>query len=303
MKTNSLLLTQFPQIAAVYYGLLQSGYDYYSIERGPEHIASLHDYMGERCSPSFFSEARQDTCDVYPYWPRAFILEAATFYIDDGNTSYYDFRAFQNRIMSSKAIEEKERDNSLWKWLSGFPKALAEVLSNKTFSKYLEWEKKWIAEQSDIHQQDLESISRCLNYCTKQWQSPVQSIQIYINPIKCVYSSDYHLVGSCFIFSSGACRTDSIIHEFLHHVVHPIVEQQKEEVLRRRPTDKLLDDSYYLSGDDAGVLNGFEETVVRRLTEKVMNDEYPKDLLPFIEAVLNDLESTGRASPQCISHK
>ena len=142
--------------------------------------------------------------------------------------------------------------------------------------------------QLPLYKQELELIEACLACCVNQWKSPVQSIQICINPIKCVYSSDYHLVDSCFIFSSGALRPESIIHEFLHHVVHPIVEQQKEAILMRRPINKHLDDSYYLSGDDVGIINGFEETVVRLLTEKVMNGTYPKDLLSCIKPILEE---------------
>lgn len=292
VKAAGLVLTQFPKISAIYYGLLQSGYAYYSLERSPEHIALLRDYLEESRSAPFFLETSQNTCDVYPYWPRAFILEAASFYIDDNSMSFCNFGAFHDKIMSATTIAEKERGDSLWNWLSGFPKALTDVLSNESFAKYLEWEKTWIREQNMAHQQELGLIKRCLDFCKKQWHSPVQSVQICINPIKCAYSSDYHLVDSCFIFSSGAFRTDSIIHEFLHHAVHPIVEQQKGAILKRRPLDKQLDNSYYLSGDDAGILNGFEETVVRRLTESVMHDAYPQDLLSFMRTVLEEKEDS-----------
>lgn len=288
MDSNSLLMTQIPKISAIYYGLFQSGYNYFSIERSHEHIALLHDFIEEGSSVAFFSEASQNTCDAYSYWPRAYIMEAASFYLNDNNMTFRDFGTFQRKIMSAGNISEKERDDALWNWISNLPTALSDILSNELFSKYMEWEKKWIAEQNNIHKQEIELIERCLDCCVNQWQSPVQSIQICINPIKCVYSSDYHLVDSCFIFSSGALRTESIIHEFLHHVVHPVVEQQKEAILMRRPTNKQLDDSYYLSGDDAGIINGFEETVVRLLTGKVMNGTYPKDLLSCIKTILEE---------------
>lgn len=288
VESNSLLITQIQKISAIYCGLFQSGYNYFSIERSHEHIALLYDFIGESSSAAFFSEASQNTCDVYSYWPRAYIMEAASFYLDDNNMTFRDFGTFHRKIMSAGNISEKERDGALWNWISKFPKALSDILSGELFSRYMEWEKKWIAEQNNIHKQELELIERCLDCCVNKWKSPVQSIQICINPIKCVYSSDYHLVDSCFIFSSGAFRKESIIHEFLHHVVHPAVEQQKEAILMRRPMNKYLDDSYYLSGDDAGIINGFEETVVRLLTEKVMNRVYPKDLLFCIKTILEE---------------
>ena len=287
MGTSNLLITQNPKISAIYYGLFQSGYKYASIERSQAHIALLNAFCGES-SAAFFSEASQNTCNVYSYWPRAYIMEAASFYLDDNHMSFRDYESLQGKIMSAGNISEKERDVSLWNWLSNFPAALSDILSSELFSKYMEWEKQWISEQNKIHKSDLDLIKRCLDCCVDQWQSPVQNIQLCINPIKCVYSSDYHLTDSCFIFSSGAFRTESIIHEFLHHVVHPEVEQQRGAILRRRPINKQLDDSYYLSGDDAGIINGFEETVVRFLTERVMHGGYPKDLSSCIKHILEE---------------
>ena len=60
----------------------------------------------------------------------------------------------------------------------------------------------------------------------------------------------------------------------------------QKRAVERRPVDPQLDASYYLSGDDAGILNGFEETAVRLLTEKVMNSDYPRDLLSYLESIL-----------------
>ena len=185
---------------------------------------------------------------------------------------------------------DRERDSSLWDWLEGFPEALRNVLADTGFSGYMEWEKKWIAGQNDACREELEQIRRCMETCTGRYDySPVKEIRICVNPIKCVYSSDYHLDGDRFVFTSGAFQAGSVIHEFLHHVVHPVVEERKAMILKRRPVNERLDDSYYLSGDDSGVLNAFEETVVRSLTEEVMNGKYPGDLSAYLESVLAEM--------------
>ena len=98
MESNRLLMTQFPKISAIYFGLFQSGYNFFSIERSHEHIALLHDFIGESSSAAFFSKASQDTCDVYSYWPRAYIMEAASFYLDDNNMTFRDVGTFQRKI-------------------------------------------------------------------------------------------------------------------------------------------------------------------------------------------------------------
>ena len=283
------MIIQLPKISAVYYGLLQSGYDFYAPERSAGHIRDIGAYRGRELSNAFFSGARQNTCEVYPYWPRAFIMESASFFLNDSNTGFRDFGTLRRKILSAGNISERERDESLWKWLEGFPRAVASVLSDGSFAGYLEWEREWIAGQERIHRGEVSLIRECLETCTGRYHSPVREIRVCLNPIKCVYSSDYHLADGCFIFSSGAFRADSIIHEFLHHVVHPAVEERKAMILKRRPVNEQLDDSYYLSGDDCGVLNAFEETVVRSLTEEVMKGKYPGDLSAYLESVLAEM--------------
>ena len=285
------MINQFSKISAIYYGLLQSGYDFYTYGRSTDHIKKLQAHCKPNRSSAFFSKTRQNTCDVYPYWPRAFIMETATFFLNDRISDFQDFRVFRQKIMSASNISEKERNDSLWNWLADFPQELDSVLSDDSFSEYLELEGKWISEQKAIYRDELHMIQNCLETCADQYHSPVQRIQICINPIKCVYSSDYHLLGDCFVFSSGIMRADSIIHEFLHHVVHPFVEQQKTLVLEYKPINHQIDQSYYLSDFNAGLINAFEETVVRSLTEEIMNGKYPKSILAYIEYSLAQMQS------------
>ena len=287
MKPDEMRIIQIPEISAIYYGLLQSGYDFYSIERSSEHVNALMKFTGKGSASDFFAGTRQQTCEVYPYWPRTFILEAATFFLNDSRTAYRDMEGLKRRILSAGNITDRERDSSLWEWLEGFPEALRCVLADTGFSGYMEWEKKWIAGQNDACREELDMIRRCLETCTGRYDSPVKEIRICVNPIKCVYSSDYHLDGDRFVFTSGAFQAGSVIHEFLHHVVHPAVEAQKELILAKRPADETIDESYYQAGSDRGILNAFEEMAVRFLTEEVMRDEYPGDLETYIKTILD----------------
>ena len=285
------MINQFPKISAVYYGLLQSGYDFYTYERSAEHIKKLQSFCNPDISSPFFSETRQNTCDVYPYWPRAFILETATFFLNDSISDFRNLGVLRQKIMAFGNISQKERDDPLWNWLADFPQELDSVLSDNSFAEYLEWEGKWISAQKAIYRDELRIIRNCLETCTDRYHSPVRRIQICINPIKCVYSSDYHLLGDCFVFSSGVLRVDSVIHEFLHHVVHPFVERQKTFVSEYKPVNHQIDQSYYLSDSDAGLINAFEETVVRSLTEEIMNGRYPGSLSDYIEYSLAQMQS------------
>lgn len=222
-RTNQNLISNIPEISAIYFALLQCGYDYYSIERGGEHNDTVRSFAGSGAVPSFFYGTKQNTCEVYPYWPRAAILETASFYLSPDHLQFREYDAFHERIMASGNILDCERDQKLWTWITEFPAALSQVLESDAYRCYMEWENRWIAEQNVKHEKELRLIQRCLDMCVSKYGSPVRDIQIVVNPIKCVYSADYHLTGDRFVFSSGDFRLDSVIHEFLHHVVHPVV--------------------------------------------------------------------------------
>lgn len=285
-NTSQITISNIPEVSAIYFALLQCGYDYYSIKRSRKHNDAVRSFAGSREVPSFFRGIKQDTCEVYPYWPRAAILETASFYLLPDHSQFREYKVFYEHIMSAGNIAEYERDQNLWTWIADFPAALSKILVNDSFRRYLEWENQWIAEQNVEHKKELRLIQKCLDVCVSKFGSPVQDIQIIINPIKCVYSSDYHLNGSCFIFSSGAFRIESVIHEFLHHVVHPVVMAYKDIVSESKMVYSGIDASYYLSGDNSGQLNAFEEYAVRELTKDILTMNFPESLGGYLRKLL-----------------
>lgn len=171
--------------------------------------------------------------------------------------------------MSAGNISDAERGPSFWEWIVFFPRELKKVLLSDSFKNYMKWENQWIKQQNILHKNQLEFLKSCMDFCEKYYYSPVKSVQLVLSPIKCVYSSDYHIVDDRFIFCSGAFKIDSVIHEFLHHVVHPTVTKCKSHILAGKQNYENIDDSYYLAGDENGMLNAFEEFAVRSLTKKI----------------------------------
>lgn len=285
-RVEQITISNIPEISAIYFALLQCGYDYYSIKRSQMHSNHIRSFIGMADAEPFFSGTRQNTCEVYPYWPRAAILETASFYLSSNYVAFLDFDAFRDRIMGAANIADNERDHRLWNWIEGFPVALSEVIASEAFLRYLEWEKLWLAEQNTGHEAELRLISSFVDVCISKYGSPVQEIQIVINPIKCVYSSDYHLDKNRFIFCSGAFRAESVIHEFLHHVVHSVVVEIADMVSATRRIYPEVDESYYLSGSEAGQFNAFEEYAVRALTRDVMDNNFPGSLTSYLKGLL-----------------
>ena len=69
-NAKKITISSIPEISAIYFALLQSGYDYYAMGRSRDHGAKIQEYIGITKVPSFFAGVKQDTCEVYPYWPR-----------------------------------------------------------------------------------------------------------------------------------------------------------------------------------------------------------------------------------------
>lgn len=264
-------------ISAIYYALWQGGYEYAALERDEEHMAALAAFKGDTIHP-FFAMTRRNTCEVYAFWPRAALLETAVFHM--AQEKFRDAEELRRKIMGMPNITDEERGEDLLVWLADFPAALADVLSSFGFRRYRAWVEKWVQAQNVHHANELAQIERCLTVCRERYASPLNMVQLLIDPIKCVYSADYHVNGSTFVFSSGRFCAESVIHEYLHHVVHPVVVRYADRIpLREYPG---LDASYHA----AGPLYAFEEHAVRLLTKLAIEGKLPPDLDAYVQKLL-----------------
>ena len=277
MKKETAALRVMPAISAIYYGLLQTGYDFYGLERDEGHVARVESFIGTGPALPFFEAARQQTCRVYPYWPRAAMLEEASLYLE--GQRFVDLDEFRDRVLSAANIAPEEKGEDLWTWLNDFPKALGEALDSPGFQQYMAWEREWTEEQRRAQAGELEKLDGFLHLCRERYGASLPAVTVALDPVKCVYASDHSLHGDSFLFTSGALRLDSIVHECLHPVVHPLIE---ENGLGGKRVYSEIDASYYLDGSEAGYRNAFEEFAVRALTEAVLRGNAPSDLTEYL---------------------
>ena len=277
-----------PQISAIYFAMLQCGYEYYAHKKDADFVKIIESFRTQHINydVSFFLQIKQKTCEVYPYWPRAALLESATFFLEKEATQFRNFEIFRNNIMSAGNISDIERNQDLWEWIESFPAALARIMQCSDFKVYLEWESKWIQKQNIIWKNDLEHIQCILDNCLRYYNSPIQSMSIVLNPIKCAYSADYHINKNQLFFCSGDFNVESVVHEFLHHVIHPFIEKSRVDILKSSTVYPGIDKSYYLSGDEDGKINAFEEYMVRHISKKILAKNFPLNLDLHIKDVL-----------------
>ncbi len=271
-----------PSVSAIYFALLQTGYEFYIPERDISFTKELCEFFSGNV-PAFFRGVKQDTCEAYPYWPRAALLETAVFYLTPTCDDWADFDAFRARVMNAPNLSPKERDNSFWAWIREFPAALHTVLHSPDFAEYLAWEKAWVKEQKVSRGAELQVLSDLLSYCAERYGSPIRQVNLLLQPIKCVYSADYHLFGDCFYDCSGSLNISSVLHEYLHPVVHPWVTANREVILAGKFVTDELEPTY----TKAGKLYAFEELAVRTLTKSIMAGEYPPKLDAYLFTLIN----------------
>lgn len=257
------------------------------MDRNEATVQKLQAFAAYREAFPYFSRVKQSSCEVYPYWPRAALLETASFFSDfDGG--FRDVAALQQLIHSFGNITDSDRDHTFWTWLMDFPAALQNVQNSKGFQTYLQWEQGWLEAQRILHADELGKIRKAFSSCHNLLDSsPVHHIELAISPIKCVYSADYHLIEGRFIFSSGRFNASSVIHESLHPIVHPLVRLHQKDILHKKRHYDDLDPSYYLNGTDEGYLNAFEEALVRSLTAAFMSEAPPTDLETHLAELLS----------------
>lgn len=129
-----------------------------------------------------------------------------------------------------------------------------------------------------------------LGICGRRYGSPVSRKTNVLTPIKCTYACDYYQKGNEPFFVLGSFWNDADIHEYLHHVVHGYLLKYSEVILKHTASYPHIGRSYYLNGGADGRLNAFEEYLVRRLTDDILQRKLPMHLDDHIREALKGLE-------------
>lgn len=91
-------------------------------------------------------------------------------------------------------------------------------------------------------------MPRIVQYYQRRADLPLQSVRVILSPIKSRYAADAHREGDRWFFVSGAFHPESVVHEFLHLVLHPLVKRHGRTIDRHSLSGLPIDGSYYLEG-------------------------------------------------------
>lgn len=277
-----------PRIAAIYFGLMQGGYEYFSAGKAREDVKLWESWakMPVSYDTSFFTEARQATPGIYPFSPRAAALEMASFYVDMQNGIFTDEEACLRKIRVSGIIKERELPD-FTTWIMGFPKLMKSVMQCEGFASYINWEESWLKQQAKPHKQKLQKYDDVISYFSKKCNPTVSNAFIVYCPLKCTFVSDYFAEGDTLYFISGMLRLEAALKEFLHLMLHPLVQKHSDAICSLRNLHRLrVENTNYGDNNDQAKLAIFEEYAVGELIGLVEENRYKVELEKFLPSLL-----------------
>jgi len=115
---------------------------------------------------------------------------------------------------------------------------------------------------------DIATIERKLSYM--QPEDCINKLSVLVCPLKCCYSADYFTRCDEMFVILGDFIPHSVVHEYMHLIVRPLVVNHKAHILSDlRDRQLSVGSSYYLHDDDDGFLNAYEEYIVRTASELI----------------------------------
>ena len=124
IKPNKNIFTAFV-------GLIASGYNFAENSCDKGIIDSIRAIEYDEDVIDYFKKARTSTCEVNPYWPRAFLLSLSGIFItEEPSFKYIDFQKMLNYIRSLQQINSNEINEELINWLKELPIRITELQNN-----------------------------------------------------------------------------------------------------------------------------------------------------------------------------
>jgi len=273
MNKVQIITSSNIDINAIYFGIALSGYEYADIDKSDDitkWLEQIRRYSSLDEAKRYFSSARQSTCAAYPFWPRAALLESATFFINEKGFDYDGYCAYV-KVLPNLTDEEKSDD--FFCWVKGFTKYLMQIKTDPLFQDINRQISCKVNEISANSTEKINLIKGRLDSLSASVASAITTISLIICPIKCVYSADYFAVGSVMSVILGDFLPHSIVHEYLHPIVHSYIQKHRECIVTCNEGKYLdLDRSYHMGNDENGKLNAFEENIVRIISNLILDD-------------------------------
>jgi hypothetical protein len=260
-------------IFTVYVGLTASGYDmaqYSSNDPMYDVTLKIQDFQWSQQILDYFRIARTNTCEVNPYWPRAYLLAFSSLYIsDDPEYRYTDPDGVVKRIEELKMINPADKQPDTLNWLMELPSVYTIIRSQRIFEDI--WN--LYLETINVGQYEKEAFEAISSIVNQVGVTPNQLPRIIIvpNPLQAMEVTDFAMANGNVYVIKAQPDSSSIIHEILHYLFEPILEScdtmiERFHHLLTPVLDKMIRLQYAWADDLPSWNRVFEENLMRSAT-------------------------------------
>lgn len=209
---------------ATYVGLVFGGYNLTDIEKVNYIYQLISQAECNEDTKAYFSMSSTTSCEVNPFWPRAFLLSLASFYISEDLTSYQDFHGFINHIESLDNINPTEKNVELYEWLRELPYYLSQITMassfNELWGKYRDYELK----QTAWINNEVEGIVDKIRNLLGDIEIDLPEIVYVPNCLQAPQATDYVRKDNKVYIIKSIPNIESFVHEYLHEIFNPYLK-------------------------------------------------------------------------------
>ena len=274
-------------IFTVYTGLTASGYDLAQPDQGElihNVIRRIMDYRWPQRVLDYFRMARTDTCEVNPYWPRAFLLAFSSLHLSGPPSYEYTNPGEIIQRILEQDINPADKQPDTISWLMELPEVYAIIQSQPVFSKI--WELFPNALDTDQCEQEVHRALSSIVHHIAVDADQFPEIIVVPNPLQSPEVTDFVAVDGVLYVIGSHPDSSSIIHEVLHHIFESTLRSCRELIdlsfyLFAPVRDEMIRLQYAWADDLPSWYRVFEENLVRATVIWIMHQD---DLCAAMEA-------------------
>lgn len=300
-------------VFAVYVGLVAAGYDMTNTSDNEKLINGIRRMSWDNQVIDYYSWAKTSTCEVNPYWPRAFLLTLASLYIsEENNLIYKDFDAVMEHINSLNQIKLRDEEKEVYQWIKKLPSIHELVRETPGFHKL--WQD-YCEKIRDNESEYNEIIHNATTLVTEAFDLSIKElppIVVIPNTLQAPEVADFVTINNVVYVVQYKPNVVAIVHEYLHQVLENKLELNaniiREYTFLLDPVfNKMLKHQYAWAKDEVSWLNVFEEHFIRAASiwienknnEKIAIEKAEKNAdhgFIYVPIILNVFMSSWRGS-------
>lgn len=266
---RNCLINPNKNIFTVFVGLIISGYNLTEESYFREIIKAIKEINYDEKVVNYFKKSRTETCKVNPYWPRAFLLALAGLFItEESPYKYTDFNKLICYINSLQQINPNEKNEELIDWLRELPIIIDRLQKNikiqGIWAKYISILNNNVERYRLICNQAVLSVKDKIDISDDE----LPEIIIIPNPLQAPQATDFASIGNKVYIIKAEPDMDSVIHELLHYILGPRLEECRELInkyvyLLKPVLNDMISYQYAWDYDEDSWNRVFEENFMR----------------------------------------